>query len=153
MTKRFKNIYLFGVDYNSSERPEQEFERPCTEFWIGYALAAGMNVFISPQSNLLTYCGYHKGIIYGYTPNYQKPFEGFNAAQPHYWAEYILGAFGGRAIPKETYSHEEWMSELNKFTVQYVHEKCRQKMEMDKANAKKKETTGTREGQAEATSS
>ena len=122
-TKRFNNLYLFGVDYGSTDRVEQEFERPCTEFWIGQAIARGINVFVSQQSNLMTYCGYIKGVVYGYSKNYQVPFDQFRDAQPAFWAEYILGHYGGRALTKEVYSHEDWVSELGKFCTQYVHGK------------------------------
>ena len=56
-TKRFKNIYLYGVDYRGTERPEQEFERPCTEFWMGIAVGRGCQIFCAKESNMLTYVG------------------------------------------------------------------------------------------------
>lgn len=137
-TRRFKRLYLFGVDYCAVDRVEQEFERPCTEFWLGMAMMAGISIFISKQSNLMTYVGYHKGIIYGYTPDYQKPFEGFRQAMPHYWAEYILGNWGGCAIGKEVYDHDEFYNELAKFTTLFVQKKMKQKAELE---AKKKAPT------------
>jgi len=124
-TRRFKKIYLFGVEYIAADRVEQEFERPCTEFWLGMAMGRGISLYIAKQSNLFTYTGYLKGIIYGYTPKYQEPFKGFREAQPHYWAEYLLGAYGGSAIGKEFYDHDEWMAELGKFCTRYVHDKLK----------------------------
>jgi len=125
-TGRFKNIYLFGVDYRGTERAEQEFERPCTEFWMGVAMGRGCNLYTSPQTNMMTYVGYQKGVIYCYTPNYAAPFEGFKKQLPHLWAEYILGHWQGRAIPKEVYDHDHWMDSLGKHCTEYVHERWRE---------------------------
>ncbi len=130
-TRRFKNIYLFGVDYRGTERAEQEFERPCTEFWMGMAMGRGCNLFTSPQSNMMTYVGYQKGVIYCYTKDYAKPFDGFKEQMPHLWAEYILGHYQGRAIPKHVYDHDHWMEELGKFCTEYVHKRHKLATEMD----------------------
>lgn len=135
-TKRFKRIYLFGVDYAAVDRVEQEFERPCTEFWIGFALSRGIHMFVAQQSTLMTYVGYHKGIVYGYTPDYQKPFKGFREAYPHYTAEYILGAFGGQQIDKRVYDHDDWFEKLSKFATRYVHDQLVKSKELQDADAK-----------------
>ena len=130
-TKRFKNIYLFGVDYRGTERPEQEFERPCTEFWMGIAVGRGCQIFCAKESNMFTYVGYIKGVTYCYSPGYAKPFEQFKEQMPHLWAEYILGHYQGRSIPKQAYSHEDWMEELAKFCTEYVHKCHRKALEMN----------------------
>jgi len=127
-TKRFKHIALFGVDYNSSDRLEQEFERPCTEFWMGQAMGRGISMYISPVSNCMTYTGYHKGVVYGYTKDYEKPIEGFKEAQPHYWAEYLLGHYRNncKLPPGFEYDHDEWMAHLEKTCKGYFAKLIRQ---------------------------
>lgn len=135
-TRRFKKIYVFGVEYAAADRVEQEFERPCTEFWLGFAMGRGISLFIAKQSNLFTYTGYLKGVIYAYTPDYQVPFIKFREAQPHYWSEYLLGAHGGAAIGKEFYDHDEWMDELGKFCTQFVHKKLLMKQAAEDAKSK-----------------
>ena len=134
-TQRFKNIYLFGVDYCSIDRVEQEFERPCTEYWLGQAMARGIHIYIAQQSNLMTYCGYIKGIVYGYSEGYSKPFDEFRDSQPHFWAEYLLGNYGGKAMSKEVYDHDEWMDELGKFCTTYVHSKLLEMQELEEAKS------------------
>jgi len=132
-TRRFKTIYLFGVDYGSTDRVEQEFERPCTEFWIGFAIAKGINVATSQISNLMTYANYCKGVIYGYTENYQQPFKDFRKAYPHFLAEYILGHWGGGGGRiAEVYSHEEFYDELGKFCTAFIHKKLKEKEALGK---------------------
>jgi hypothetical protein len=134
-TKRFKRIFLFGVDYCAVDRVEQEFERPCTEFWMGFAMARGISIYISQKSNLLTYTGYIKGVVYCYTENYQSPMEKFREAQPHYWSEYLLGHYGGCHIGKELYDHDEWYDELGKFCTKYVYDKMVQKQKLQEEGA------------------
>ena len=47
-----EKIYLWGID-QTQDRVEAEWERPCIEFYIGFAQAKGINVAIPSQSFLL----------------------------------------------------------------------------------------------------
>jgi hypothetical protein len=145
-TKRFKNIYVFGVDYRGAERAEQEFERPCTEFWLGVAMGRGCNLYTSKQTNMFTYTGYLKGIIYGFTKNYEQPFVDFKKQMPHLWAEYILAEYGGRALTKEVYDHDDWMESLAKHATCYVHEKLVETQRLKAAEDKFKDTLKDNQG-------
>jgi len=142
-TRRFKNIYVFGVDYRGAERPEQEFERPCTEFWLGVAMGRGCNLYTSKTTNMFTYTGYVKGVIYGFTPNYQQPFIDFNKQMPHLWAEYVLGHYGGRALTKETYNHDHWMESLGKHATTYIHDRLVEGEKLKEANDKARDDSTT----------
>jgi hypothetical protein len=88
--RRFTNIYLAGIDYRSPDRMELEFERACTEYWIGYAIAKGINVYWPDESNLCTYPCYVPGVRYGYTKGYNDLTEKMKDSYLHTCAESLL---------------------------------------------------------------
>jgi len=107
--RRFTNIYLAGIDYKSPDRTELEFERACTEYWIGYAIAKGINVYWPEESNLCTYPGYVPGVRYGYTKGYNDLTQTMCESYLHTCAEALLLKHG-----KPTKKHDH-----NKF-YQYI---------------------------------
>jgi len=122
-TRRFRNVYMFGIDYAAAERAEQEFERPCTEFWLGVAFGRGVNLFVAQESNMFTYHGYDKGVIYGYSENYSVPIEGFKNQIHHLYSEYLLRHHSPGSWPPGSHDHDHWWEELSKFITQYVHKR------------------------------
>jgi hypothetical protein len=46
-----KDIRLWGVDNHTDE--EWAYERPCNEWWLGYAQGKGLDVWVHPDSSLL----------------------------------------------------------------------------------------------------
>lgn len=101
--RRFKNIYLAGVDYRSPSRIEIEFERACTEFWIGRAMEQGVSVYFPDESNLMTFPGYQKGIEYGYTKGYQQLISDYIKDYDHGCAEMLLQRHGK---PEQVKNHD-----------------------------------------------
>jgi hypothetical protein len=88
--RRFNTIHLYGIDYKSPDRAELEFERACTEYWIGYAIAKGINVYWPEASNLLTYPCYVQGVRYCYTEGYDKLTAKMKESYLHTCAEALL---------------------------------------------------------------
>jgi hypothetical protein len=63
--ERYRTIHLFGVDYRQEHREEREYERPCTEFWIGQGMARGINFSLPSATSIFTFA---EGVrcLYGY---------------------------------------------------------------------------------------
>jgi len=53
--RRYSTLHLFGVDYREEHRAEREFERPCTEFWIGQGMARGVTFNLPTATNIFTF--------------------------------------------------------------------------------------------------
>lgn len=101
--RRFTNIYLAGIDYKSPDRTELEFERANTEYWIGYAIAKGINVYWPEESSLLTYPCYITGVRYGYTDGYNDLTQKMCESYLHTCAEALLLKHGN---PKTFKKHD-----------------------------------------------
>lgn len=98
--RRFGSIYLAGIDYKSPDRAELEFERANTEYWIGYAVARGINVHWPEESNLCTYPGYIQGVRYGYTKGYNELTKKMHDSHSHTCAEMLYLKHGDRSTFK-----------------------------------------------------
>ena len=112
--RRFQNIYLAGVDYRCPDRTELEFEKSCTEYWIGFAIAKGINVYWPEDSNLVTYAGYQHGIRYGYTKGYDTLVDRHRENYGHICAEMLLAEHGKPAQFKD-HDHDKFYAEVKKF--------------------------------------
>lgn len=61
-----KRISLFGCDYTYKNSHSAEKGRACLEFWIGNALAHGLEVIVPEKSSLLDACEPEDTLFYGY---------------------------------------------------------------------------------------
>jgi hypothetical protein len=57
-------VCIYGVDFYAELRHESTYERPSVEFYIGWALAAGVTIEIPEHSRLLTTSDNHRQ-VYG----------------------------------------------------------------------------------------
>jgi len=105
--RRFSTIYLAGIDYRSPDRAEIEFERACTEYWIGYALARGINVYWPEESNLMTFPGYVPGIRYGYDKAAPELVRQARENYSQVCAEVLLETYGTNK-QKEDHDHDKY---------------------------------------------
>jgi len=99
--RRFSSIYLAGIDYKSPDRMELEFERACTEYWIGFAIAKGINVYWPDESNLCTFPCYIQGVRYGYTKGFDTLVKKMQESYAHTCAEALLLKHGNRKVFKK----------------------------------------------------
>ena len=65
-------IHMYGVDYYYECREESVGERPCTEYWMGYAQACGISIGIPDGSRIMSITTPLR-TEYGY--NYCPPLE------------------------------------------------------------------------------
>lgn len=54
MWGRWSTILLPGIDYDCRNRQESVWERPCVEWYLGYATAIGIEVVVPRESDLYT---------------------------------------------------------------------------------------------------
>jgi hypothetical protein len=116
--RRFTSIYLAGIDYRSADRVEMEFERACTEYWIGYANARGISVYYPEESNLMTFAGYVKGVKYGYDKIAPELVMQHREQYSHTAAEILLGKHGDPEQFKK-HDHDAFYSYLVQCIKQY----------------------------------
>jgi hypothetical protein len=76
--KRYRRIHLFGIDYLDG-RAEREFERPCTEYWIGQAMARGIAVTLPKSSAIFTATEQGERFRYGYDRRLRESEPAFQA--------------------------------------------------------------------------
>lgn len=62
-----KTIRMFGTDYNYNGHRVFENGRPCTEYWLGRARERGIEVFVTPNGNLMDASLRKSDGVYGYT--------------------------------------------------------------------------------------
>lgn len=117
MRRRFRHIFLAGVDYKCPDRCELEFERACTEYWIGVARGLGLTVEIAPGGNLFTFPMYKAGILYGYTPGYAQAIQGQKQAALHTAAEMLMEGLG---LPnRKTHDHAHFFAYMTECVRNY----------------------------------
>lgn len=68
-----KRMILFGSDYHHEAIKRREDDRPCAEYWIGYARAKGMQIIVPSSTTLLNT---NRGLwFYGYRDQPAHLFE------------------------------------------------------------------------------
>ena len=81
MTPGKKKIYHHGCDYDYGHlRNVYEAGKPCGEFWLGFAMARGIEVEVHPLSNLTSYRQMTEWGRYGY--GHQQPEVEFVGGRP-----------------------------------------------------------------------
>lgn len=66
--KCYNPIFLYGVDYHYLVHIEADHERPCTEFWMGWAFAWNVKLHLPTGTMLLTICDPQRK-LYGFELN------------------------------------------------------------------------------------